>query len=268
MEAAEFLVRRPALVGGSIFGLWYLFNLGRRFQSAMKRILVGRSHVLPGASESQQAVGPNESTVFGETVYSLDVVLPIRTCRKRTQYMPNECVSGTTRSRTTRKILYKSVVLALTVLLTRGDALSRNTALLSAVATASARRAEVEQYVRELKRAVRPPDPSYAESRRRYFVAYRLNNEFITEMAASLVSGRSATNLATKASEVQLKTSEFTEYACESAFGKRRSLGALTHSATMFTDAVSAQKQRAHTNLQVANALINELQWRPWADIN
>jgi hypothetical protein len=143
-----------------------------------------------------------------------------------------------------------------------------NTVLLRAVATANARKAEVEQYVREIKKGFRPPDPTYAEARLRYFTAYSINNDFLATAVTSFTGGRNGTGLATKASEVQLRTAEFTEYACEHTFGRRRSIGELTHSAITFVDVVSGQKHPVHLDRQIASALLIELQWRSWVDIN
>jgi hypothetical protein len=182
--------------------------------------------------------------------------------------MPNEFILDTSPSDTQGMILCKMLVLALTVLIATGHAQPDNTALLRAVASANARKAEVEQYVKAIKRSVKPPDRTYAEARRRYFLAYSLNNEFMAEAVTSLADGRSTRGLAAKASEIQLRTTEFTEYACNTAFGKRRSIGELTHSATTLIDVASYQKHAVQINRQIVNALVIELQWRSWTDIN
>jgi len=159
-------------------------------------------------------------------------------------------------------------MLVLTVQVTTVHAQPDSTTLLRAVATATARKAEVEQYVREVKKTVLPPAPAYSESRRRYFLAYSLNNKFMTAAVTSLANGGSGTGLETEASEVQLRTSEFTEYVCEIILGKRRSIGELTHFATALIDVASGQKHAAHIDRQIAKALQVELQWRSWVDIN
>lgn len=143
-----------------------------------------------------------------------------------------------------------------------------NTALLRAVAIANARKAQVEQYIKGIKNLIEPPDPAYAESRRRYFLAYSLNNQFMAEAMTSFAGGKSGIGLATKASEVELRTSEFTEYACGIAFGKRRSIGELARSARTLIEVASDQKRAVHIDRQIASALLIELQWRSWADIN
>jgi hypothetical protein len=185
-------------------------------------------------------------------------VIHLNECRRRR-------TSGSVRPRT---ILYRTLVLAFTVLVSTVRAQPANTALMCAVATANARKAEVEQYVKEIKNSVRPPDPTYAESRRLYFLASSLNNDFMNEVLTSFAHGRTAAFLSTKASEVQLRVSEFTEYACTVIFGRRRSIGEFAHASTMIIDVATDQKHAVHINRHIANALLTEVQWRSWADIN
>jgi hypothetical protein len=167
-----------------------------------------------------------------------------------------------------RATLSKTFALTLTLLMTPGSAQPSNTALLRAVVTANARRAQVEYYVKELKTTVRPPDPFYAESRRRYLLAYTLMNAFMAETAMSFTSGTNTTHLAKTAMEVDLTVLDFTEYASDVLFAKRQSISGLTHTSTiLIDDDVSNAKHMVRINRRTANALLAELQWKPWADI-
>jgi hypothetical protein len=54
MEAAGFFAHRPVLVGGLIFGVWYVCNLGKRLRKAMKPIATNGTRVLPSATGLEQ----------------------------------------------------------------------------------------------------------------------------------------------------------------------------------------------------------------------
>jgi hypothetical protein len=186
----------------------------------------------------------------------------------RPNRIQNQCNLRARLSFTSGAIPYKTIVLALTVFVTTGSGQpSHKTALLNAVATANARKAELELYVKELKTSVKPPNPAYAESQRRYLAARNLYNGLVIEVITSLAGGRRATGLTTKTSQVELKTAEFTEYASQIIFDRRRTVGELTHSTATLVDWASDPKQTLHISRKIANALLANLQWLPWADI-
>jgi hypothetical protein len=184
---------------------------------------------------------------------------------KHSDYMPNP--SSPLISVAARVIVYKILVLATTVLATTAWAQPRTT-LLGAVATANARKAELEQYVKELKRSVRPPDPVYAESQRRYLAARSLYNDLISQVVTALEGSRRTGALVSDASQVELRTAEFIEYVGEIVFGKRRNIADLAHFTTTLIDTACDQRHPIHVNRRIAQALLVELRWRTWADIN
>jgi hypothetical protein len=151
------------------------------------------------------------------------------------------------------------------VLSTAAAAQPTKTSLVNAVATASARRAELEQYVKALKAALRPPDPAYAESQRRYVSAFTVYNALVADIAVG--GKKSATFLASKVELVDRQTADFTEYASEALFGKRRNIPGLAHSTGTLMAVVNDQQSVLHINRHTAAVFLTALQWRSWTDI-
>jgi hypothetical protein len=247
MEIVEFLVRRPPLLGGALFAIWYM--LRRRRQPPC----------LSTSSDDSPPLDPLNHRIDGE-VTACDASDHVSTAATLEMIKRRQSL---TRSRKGVVALAAMCVMATDPVYAEAD----KTNIMSAVAAAQSVKTAVEIYVADLKSSTRPPNPAYAECQSRYFSAYKLYNAFVSQVIAYLRDHKgNPTDLRAIASEVDQRIADFTEYAAYVTLGKRCTMSGLTHAAGVLVQCIGDRKQ-LHISQRLATHLQAHLSWQSWADI-